>query len=160
MNLQTIVERSLPYIGMLILEAVLLLLSFVLVEKSFEGALKGVKVAIKSEISTDAGRLNLVALLMLVFLLIFNKLHDSVTTAGNNQHLSGAQEPNPLLQFLMISGFALGSVFCVGLFEIRRVATERVVTPQVAAEPAFAPQILPEPVVPQVAPEPVVSNTE
>jgi len=98
------------------LEAALLLLAALIVERTFKGALEGVKLALKSERKTSPGRLNILGVLLFAFLIIFSDLHNFVADALS------AQKPAPsdlrVIAPLVLFGLAfIGSLICVLLME-------------------------------------------
>ena len=65
----------------LVLEVALLYLAAYLVERTIDGALRAVKVGLKSEFSTSTGRINLIGMILLVFVLVFAVLHGMAENA-------------------------------------------------------------------------------
>ena len=87
-----------------------------LIEHSLSGALKAVKFALKSEFTTDTGKLNLIGMILLVFIFIFSDLHDYAANALSNQKPAPA-ENHVLAPVLMIGLLFVGSLVCVLLVE-------------------------------------------
>ena len=59
----------------------LALFSAYLVRRTFEEVLKGLKVALKAEVGTNSGRLNLAGALIFLFLIIFTSLDKTLVDA-------------------------------------------------------------------------------
>jgi len=98
------------------LEIALTLGAVFLVERSLEGALKAVKFALKSEFSTDTGRVNLVGMILLVFFLVFSNLHEAATRALSVEKPAPAENYVLVPEILFFLGF-LCSLICVLIME-------------------------------------------
>jgi len=98
------------------LEAVLTVLAVMMVERSLVGALRAVKVALESEVSTDTGRVNLVAMILLVFLFVFTKLHEIAAKALSAEKSAAVQESMSTAVILIGLFFALCLV-CLVILE-------------------------------------------
>jgi hypothetical protein len=68
------------------LNIVLMIAATFLMTHSIGGAIKAVKVALKSEFTTDTGRLNLVGMILLVFVMVFFGLHATLGDALSVEH--------------------------------------------------------------------------
>lgn len=90
-----------------------------LVERSLAGALKGLRLALKAEFTTDAGRVNVVSIFLITFLMVFLKLHEIVADGLMNGHASGTGDRiiGPLI---VIGLMYLGSIVCVMLLERKK----------------------------------------
>lgn len=112
----TTIARSL---ASLVLSLVLLILCVIVVERSVDGALKALKLAIKFEFTTDAGKLNLVAIILFVVVIFVFNLHaiitDALSVEGGSQHTDHVTVPT-----LLMGLFFSGSVFCVMLLERKK----------------------------------------
>jgi hypothetical protein len=96
----------------------LTILAAVIIEKSIGAALKSLKLALKFEFTTDAGKLNLVSMILFVCVIFVFNLHemltDSLSIEGTN-HSDHVTAPA-----ILVGLFFLGSVFCVMLLEKKR----------------------------------------
>jgi hypothetical protein len=70
--------QTLQVVLVVLLETGLLLLSAFLLTHSVDGMMKGIKVALKGEFNTDAGKLNLIGMILFAILYIFSDLHQIV----------------------------------------------------------------------------------
>lgn len=86
-----------------------LLLAAYLLNHSVQAMLKGIKAAFQGELKTDAGRVNLVGMLLFVFLYIFSDLHE---LAAN---MLSVEKPAPAESHVIVGVllFGLGFVFSV-----------------------------------------------
>jgi hypothetical protein len=98
------------------LELVLAFAAVLLVEHSITGALKAVKVALKSEFTTDAGKLNLVGMLLFVFIYVFSNLHELASTALSLEK-PVPPETHTITALIFFGLGFLGSLICVMLIE-------------------------------------------
>jgi hypothetical protein len=98
------------------LEAGLLLLTAYLLNHSMEGMLKGIKVAFKGEFKTDAGKLNLIGMLVFAFLYIFSDLHELAVNALSVEKPAPPQSHVIVGVLLFGLGFVL-SLVCVMIVE-------------------------------------------
>ena len=102
-----------------ILELGLAVAAFWLVERTIEGAMKAVKGALKLEINTDAGKLNLAGLIGFLFLTVFTNLHE--TLAGLVVKDKATPLEAKILPPATVFGLLfIGSVICVAIFEKHR----------------------------------------
>src|SRR5260370_41075627 len=100
MNLKDVL--NLATIRLLLLVVLYMALAFAaafLVERALTGALKGLKMALKAEFTTDGGRMNFVSVFLITFLTIFLKLHEMEAEGLKTEHPTGTGEP--------VSGFLL-----------------------------------------------------
>lgn len=110
------IQQLLTVVG---LEIIFFILAVFLVERSIEGALKAVKVALKSEFTTDTGRVNLIGMILLVFVYVFSDLHEMAANA------LAVEKPAPSQSHLIAAvalfglGF-IGSLICVLLMEKKK----------------------------------------
>jgi hypothetical protein len=98
------------------LEAGLLVLTPYLLNHSMEGMLKGIKVAFKGEFKTDAGRLNLIGMLVFAFLYIFSDLHELAANALSVEKPAPSESHVIVGVLLFGLGFVL-SLVCVMVVE-------------------------------------------
>jgi hypothetical protein len=109
MNVWPLLVAALLYAGLLFVSA------FVF-SHSIEGAVKALKLALKSEFTTDTGRINLAGMILLVVFFFFSNLHEMVTTA-----LSTERPPGPEEHFVapatLLGLFFFGSLICVLIME-------------------------------------------
>lgn len=98
-----------------VLFAILTILALYVVERSVIAALKGLKFALKNELTSDTGRVNLLgAVLLAVVLVVFN-LHEMVT---EGLKVDGASKGDHVVVPCVLLGlFLLGSTICVLLLE-------------------------------------------
>lgn len=101
------------------LNLALLYVAALIVERTLDGALKAVKVGLKSEFSTGTGRVNLIGMILLVFIVVFTNLHEMATVA-----LSVDKPPpagsNVVIVVTLVGFFFVGSVICVLIAERSR----------------------------------------
>ncbi len=94
------------------LDAALLILAALIVERTIEGALKAVKVGLKYEFSTGTGAVNLAGMILLVVVLVFTELHETAANALSVE--KPAPAGSALVVILLLVGiFFTGSVICV-----------------------------------------------
>jgi hypothetical protein len=105
--------------NLLVLIAIYLVLTFlaaIVVERSIGAAFKGLKLALKSELTSDVGRLNFVAMILMVLLMFVFNVHEMFSSAlavgGNPQTKDHVLGPAALVGF-----FFMGSLICVMLVE-------------------------------------------
>jgi hypothetical protein len=101
------------------LEAGLAYFAFFLVERTFAGALKAIKLALKFEFTTDTGKMNFIGVVILTFLTIFFSLHEMFANALSTEKPppSDLRVLAPLVLFGLV--FVI-SVICVLLMERQR----------------------------------------
>jgi len=101
---------------LVVIEIALTILAAIVVQHSIREALKGLKLALKSEFTTNVGRLNFVAMILFVFVIVVFNLHEMVANAlavqGNTQTSDHVLGPAALVGF-----FFMGSLICVMLVE-------------------------------------------
>lgn len=98
------------------LEIGFLFVAAYLLNHSMGQMLKGLKVALKGEFRTDAGKLNLVGMLLLAFLYVFSDLHEAAINSLSVE--KPAPQSSHLIGALVL--FGLGFVFsliCVMVVE-------------------------------------------
>lgn len=98
------------------LDIILAIIAVYLVERSIEGALKAVKVALKFEFTTDVGKLNLAGMIFFVVLLIFGHLHETLANAMSVEKPASADSHFLAPVILFGLGF-VGSLVCVLIME-------------------------------------------
>jgi uncharacterized membrane protein len=105
-----------PLVTLFILEAALAFLAAFIVQRSIAEALKGLRLALKSELTTDVGRLNLIAMILIVFVIVVFNLHEMVASALS---VGGSSQTNShvLAPAALIGVFFIGSLICVMLME-------------------------------------------
>ena len=98
------------------LEAALAYFAFFLVERTFEGALKAIKLALKFEFTTDTGKMNFIGVVVLTFLTIFFSLHEMLanTLSAEKPAPSDLRVLAPLVLFGLVF---IVSMICVLLME-------------------------------------------
>jgi hypothetical protein len=102
----------------IVLYAALAFVVTFLVERSLAGALKGLKLALKAEFTTDAGKLNFFSIFSLTVLAILFNIHAMVSDSFKVGQAEGGDH---VLGPLSVLGVAfLGSLICVLLFERRK----------------------------------------
>jgi hypothetical protein len=100
----------------LIFAGLLLLVSFVF-HRSFELAMKAIKLGLKGEFSTVTGQLNLVSMILVVYLLMFTSVHELVIKAMSVDHT--IPQEKSLSPIVLILLFFFGSVLLVTILEFR-----------------------------------------
>lgn len=100
------------------LEILLFIGAAYLLERSLGGALKAVKLALKSEFSSDTGRLNLVGMVLLVFVFLVSNLHEAASNALSPEKPAPADSHvlGPVILFGLVF---VGSLICVLIVETR-----------------------------------------
>jgi hypothetical protein len=101
------------------LEAGLLLLVSYLLNHSVEGMLKGIKVAFKGEFKTDAGRLNLIGMLLFAFLYVFSDLHEMIVRTLS------VEKPAPVESHLVVGVLLFGLGFVLSLVCVMVVESKK-----------------------------------
>jgi hypothetical protein len=94
------------------------LAAFIL-EHSVTGAVKAVKLALKSEFTTDIGRINLVGMILFVILLFFTNLHQMVAAALSVDKPPPSENDVLAPAVLFGLGFVL-SLICVLIVERKK----------------------------------------
>lgn len=102
------------------IDIVLAVASFWLVEKSFAGALRGLRTALKQELTTDTGRVNLAGMVLLAFGFIFISLHDMASKVLGIGETSARSEYVPLFLLMLLGLFFIGSLICLAVVERKR----------------------------------------
>jgi hypothetical protein len=102
-----------------VLSVVLVILAVFVVERSVDGALKALKLAIKFEFTTDVGRLNLVAMILFVVVIFVFNLHAILTDALSVDSTSRPAD-HVTVPALLIGLFFFGSLFFVMLLERKK----------------------------------------
>jgi hypothetical protein len=102
----------------IILYVILAIVVAFLVERSLVGALKGLKLALKAEFTTDAGRLNFFSIFFLTVLALLFNLHAMVS---DSLRVGQGEGGDHVLGPLVVLGIVfLGSVICVLLLERKK----------------------------------------
>lgn len=112
MNFQQFIANPqvLQIILVVLLEAGMLLLAAYLLTHSVDGMVKGIKVALKGEFRTDAGKLNLIGMILFAILYIFSDLHEVVV-----ESLS-VTKPAPAGSHVVVGVLLFGLGFVISLF--------------------------------------------
>jgi hypothetical protein len=96
-----------------------LLLAAYLLNHSMQAMLKGIKAAFQGELKTDAGRVNLVGMLLFVFLYIFSDLHELAANVLSVEKPAPAENHVIVGVLLFGLGFVL-SIICVMVVESKQ----------------------------------------
>ncbi len=109
----TLIEEALVVVA---LEIVLAYVAFILVERTFAGALRALKLALKFEFTTDTGKMNFVGVVILTLLTIFTNLHEALGNALSTERPAPSQAAvlAPLVLFGLV--FVI-SMICTLLME-------------------------------------------
>jgi len=114
-NVTDLINLSLS-VGLSIL---LVILAFILIERSLHGALKAFKLATKFEFTTDTGRLNFFGMLVVFLLMFVFNLHEmiskSLSVEGVSQTENRVNGPVTLVCL-----FVIGSLICVTFLERKK----------------------------------------
>ena len=106
------IERLLILVG---LNIALAILAAFLIQHSISAALKSLKVALKSEFTTNVGRLNLVSMLLIAILIVIFNLHQMLTDA---LVVDGSlRQDHVTVPVALVGFFFIGSLICVMLVE-------------------------------------------
>jgi hypothetical protein len=97
---------------------VLAIMAAVIIERSISAALKSLKLALKFEFTTDAGRLNLVSMILFVILIFTFNLHEMFTEMLSVQGTD--RTDHVIAPTIMVGLFFLGSLVCVMLLEKKK----------------------------------------
>jgi hypothetical protein len=110
-----------PVVRILVFIVLYIILAIVvafLVERSLVGALKGLKLALKAEFTTDAGKLNFFSIFFLTVLALLFNLHVMVS---DSVKVGQVDQGDHVLGPLIVLGIVfLGSVICVLLLERKK----------------------------------------
>jgi hypothetical protein len=90
-----------------------------IVRGSIAEALKGLKVALKSEFTTATGKLNFVSMILLVFVMVVFNLHEMVANALSVDGHAPVQN-HVMGPALLVSLFFIGSLICVMIVELKK----------------------------------------
>src|SRR6266478_2884352 len=101
------------------LSVVLVILAVFVVERSVDGALRALKLAIKFEFTTDTGRLNLVGMILFVVVIFVFNLHAVLTDALSVDSVA-RHDDHVTVPALLIGLFFFGSIFFVSLLERKK----------------------------------------
>jgi len=96
----------------------LLLFAARLLGHSIENAIKIMKSAFKNEFKTDAGRLNLLSLVLYIFLAAFFNVDKIAAIALNPSH-SDSDQMTRIVVFFLFCLLASGSFVCVAILECK-----------------------------------------
>ena len=99
-----------------VLYAALVILALFVVERSLTGALKAVKLAAKFEFTTDAGKLNCLAMVLFVVVIVVFNLHPMLS-AGLSEGGASQSADHVIGPGILIGLFLLGSILSVLLLE-------------------------------------------
>jgi hypothetical protein len=100
-----------------------LILAAYILNHSMQAMLKGIKAAFQGELKTDAGRVNLVGMLLFVFLYIFSDLHQLVANVLSVEKPAPAENHVIVGVLLFGLGFVL-SLICVMVVESKKKNSE------------------------------------
>jgi amino acid transporter len=103
-------------LGVVVLSLALVAAVEFIVHRSFTHALKAIKTAFKAEFQTDSGRLNLVAMFIMLFVFILTSLGTEISRAVSKVRQPGADLVVPIITLFCIL-FLLGCVITVSLLE-------------------------------------------
>ena len=95
-----------------------LFLATLIIERSIEAAFKGVKLALKFEFTTDAGRLNLVGTILVVVVILVTNLHAMFAETLSTERSKPADHVTA--PAVLIGVFIWGSMFIVMLLERKK----------------------------------------
>jgi hypothetical protein len=104
------IERLLIIVA---LHIALAILAAFLIQHSLSAALKSLKVALKSEFTTDVGRLNLVSMFIITVLIVVFNLHQMLTDALLVD--SSLRQDHVTVPVALVGFFFIGSLICVML---------------------------------------------
>jgi len=99
-----------------ILNVALAVAALFLIERTLEGALKAVKVALKGEFTTDVGRLNLAGMVVFVVLAIVFHLHEAFAKLLIEDNPT-AWDVGVLAPVTLFGLLFIGSLICVAVVE-------------------------------------------
>jgi|SRR6266566_2913143 len=117
MNITDVLESTLARrIISLLLYAALVVLAVFVVERSLGGALKAIKLAAKFEFTTDAGKLNFLAMVLFVVVIVVFNLHPMLT-AGLKEGGASQSADHVIGPGILVGLFLLGSLLSVLLLE-------------------------------------------
>ena|SRR5271156_3411159 len=101
--------------------AILLLLLFgleLIIHRSFTGMVRGLQTAFNNEFRTDSGRINVVVVLALLFIFLFERIHGTIEAVMGQLGTRLANHTPPLTG-LQVGGFFIGSLVVAGILEYR-----------------------------------------
>lgn len=110
------IERLLILVA---LNIALAILAAFLIQRSIGEALKSLKVALKSEFTTNVGRLNLVSMILIVILIFVFNLHEMLTDALVVDSALRRQD-HVIVPVTLVGFFFIGSLICVMLVERKK----------------------------------------
>ena len=102
----TLIEEALLVVA---LNIVLAYAAFILIEHTFKGALKALRLALKFEFTTDTGKMNFVGVVILTLLTIFTDLHEALGNALSTE------KPAPSHAAVLAPLVLFGLVFVISM---------------------------------------------
>lgn len=103
----------------LLLYVLLVFLAVFVVERSLDGALRALRLAIKFEFTTDVGRLNFVAMILFVVVIFVFNLHPMLTDALSVNGVSQSAD-HVTVPLILVGVFFLGSLVFALLLEKKK----------------------------------------
>jgi hypothetical protein len=101
------------------MDVALTILAAFVVERSITAALRGLKLALKSELTSDVGKLNLISMVLIVFVMVVFNLHQMVSDALRVESVSRTGD-HVIGPATLVSFFFIGSLICVMLMERKK----------------------------------------
>lgn len=114
--MRTIVTRLLILVALYI---ALTILAAIVVERSVDAALKGLRLALRPEITSDVGRLNFIAMFLIVLVMIVFNLHETISNALTVESASQTKD-HVIAPAALVGFFLMGSLICVMLVERKK----------------------------------------
>jgi glucan phosphoethanolaminetransferase (alkaline phosphatase superfamily) len=81
-------------------------------------AIKMMKSAFKNEFKTDSGKLNLISLILLIFLIVFLNIHKAAAIALSPTH-SLSDQTSDIVSIFLFCLLATGSLICLVILEYK-----------------------------------------